>query len=203
MDRSGRACHRAGSRQTGHVLKPVLLAPIAAAILALAAAYGFSVARQSADMLLIQALHGSSAPVRAVARLSMRRFAGCPEADFAPTTAIGMLVSAWDEHVSVQGASELLRQLEALGCDINRHGAQGLTPLHSAVLFNNASAVHLLLRAGADPRLNTKIPRADGGYGEYDALAFAARVAAASDDNFDAVFAALQATPTNAPTRND
>ena len=189
--------------QSGHVLKPALLAPIAAAMIALAAAYGYSVASQSGDMLLVQALHGSSAPVRAVAALSMRRFADCPEADFAPTTAIGMLVAASDEQVPQQRAEKLLRQLRALGCDINRRGAQGLAPLHSAVLFNNPGAVHMLLRAGSDPRVRTAIPRPDGGNGEYDAATFAARVAAASAENFDAVLAALAAPAAVVPALTD
>lgn len=172
-------------------LKPVLLVPVVAVLIALGGVYAYSVSRLSADLLLIQSLHGSSTPVRAFAAASMWRFNRCPEADFAPSTAIGMLVAAWDEHVPAARAEKLLERLQGLGCDINRQGARGLTPLHSAVLFNNLAAVETLLKSGANPQARVTIASADGGSDSVDVPGFAARLATVGDENFDAVIAAL------------
>ncbi len=172
------------------MLKPRLVVPVIATVIALAAAYAYSIAGQPGDTLLVQALHGSSAPVRAAATLGLRRFTRCPDRDFAPSTAIGLLVAAWDDNVPPRRVRRLLGQLRNLGCDINERGTQGLTPLHSAILLNNVSAVSLLLEAGADPTVRTRLRRTDGGDGNYDAPAFAARLAASGEENFDAVLAA-------------
>ena len=181
------------------MLKPRLVAPVIAALIALAAAYAYSIAARPGDMLLVQALHGSSAPVRAAATLGLRRFTRCPHSDFVPSTAIGLLVAAWDDSAPPRRVRRLLGQLRNLGCDINERGAQGLAPLHSAILLNNAGAVRLLLQAGADPAVRTRLRRTDGGDGDYDAPAFAARLAATGEENFDAVLAALSVSETPRP----
>ncbi len=152
-------------------------------------------------MLLVQALHGSSAPVRAAAALGLRRFARCPDRDFVPSTAIGMLIAAWDRELPQSRVRDLLAQLQALDCDINARGEHGLAPLHSAILFNNVNAVHLLLQAGADPAVRTRLDRSDGRSGEYDAPTFTRRLANAGDDDYGAILALFGATgePGSAP----
>ncbi|MET0164451.1 MAG: ankyrin repeat domain-containing protein [Vicinamibacterales bacterium] len=52
---------------------------------------------------------------------------------------------------------EILKLLLAFGSDPNQHGVNDYTPLHMAVAENNLGAVELLLQAGADPRLRTRI----------------------------------------------
>lgn len=178
------------------MLKPALVMPLAAAAVALATAYTYYIASQKGDMLLVQALHGSSAPVRAVAALGLRKFDRCPDNDFAPASAIGMLVAAWDREIPLQRIRKLLGQLQTLGCDINKLGDHGLAPLHSAILFNHAAAVQLLLHAGADPAVRTRLARTDGGSGAYDAPTFAARLANAGEEDYEAIIALFAASET-------
>jgi ankyrin repeat protein len=52
---------------------------------------------------------------------------------------------------------EILRLLLAFGADPNQRGINDYTPLHMAVAERNSEAVRLLLDAGADPRLRTRI----------------------------------------------
>jgi ankyrin repeat protein len=47
--------------------------------------------------------------------------------------------------------------LLAFTSDPNQRGINDYTPLHMAVSENNLPAVELLLQAGADPRLRTRI----------------------------------------------
>jgi ankyrin repeat protein len=55
--------------------------------------------------------------------------------------------------------AELFEPMVGFGCNVNEHAANGLTPLHSAILFNNLVATEMLLRHGADPRLTTRIDK--------------------------------------------
>lgn len=182
------------------MLKRALVVPLAATVVALAVAYACNIASQKGDMLLVQALHGSSGPVRAAATLGLRRFARCPDRDFAPSTAIGLLVAAWDGDLPLQRIRALLAQLQALGCDINKLGNHGLAPLHSAILFNNVTAVRLLLQAGADPAVRTRLAPTDGDSGTYDAPAFAARLANVGEEDYAAVLAVFAAPATPVPS---
>lgn len=147
-------------------------------------------------MLLVQALHGSSAPVRAVAVLGLRKFDRCPDDDFVPASAIGMLIAAADGRVPPERIRTLLEQLQAIGCDINKRGDHGLAPLHSAILFNNVAAARVLLQAGADPAVRTRLARTDGGNGAYDARAFATRLANTGEEDYDAMIALFAAPET-------
>jgi ankyrin repeat protein len=52
---------------------------------------------------------------------------------------------------------EILKLLLAFGADPNQRGINDYTPLHMAVSERNAMAVGVLLEAGADPRLRTRI----------------------------------------------
>ena len=52
---------------------------------------------------------------------------------------------------------EILKLLLAFGADPNQRGINDYTPLHMAVGEHNESAVELLLQAGADPSLITRI----------------------------------------------
>lgn len=53
--------------------------------------------------------------------------------------------------------AELLTLLLSFGCDPHLRGVNDWTALHMAVAESNVAAVELLLRAGADPRLRTRI----------------------------------------------
>jgi hypothetical protein len=52
---------------------------------------------------------------------------------------------------------EVVRLLLAAGADPNQRGINDYTPLHMAVSLRNARAVVLLIEAGADPALRTRI----------------------------------------------
>lgn len=52
---------------------------------------------------------------------------------------------------------DLLRLLLAFGADPNQRGVNDYTPLHMAVAEGNPHAVQILLEAGADPDLRTRI----------------------------------------------
>jgi uncharacterized protein len=52
---------------------------------------------------------------------------------------------------------EILRLLLSFGADPNQRGINDYTPLHMAVAEHHALAVQILLDAGADPELRTRI----------------------------------------------
>jgi ankyrin repeat protein len=52
---------------------------------------------------------------------------------------------------------EIMKLLLSFGADPNQRGINDYTPLHMAVGEGNAAAVALLLEAGADPHLRTRI----------------------------------------------
>jgi ankyrin repeat protein len=53
--------------------------------------------------------------------------------------------------------ADIVKLLLSFGADPNQRGINDYTPLHMAVSERNAPAVALLLEAGADPRLRTRI----------------------------------------------
>ena len=73
------------------------------------------------------------------------------------------LIAAVSSGRPVPGATprtdvdDLLRLLLSFNADPNQRGLNDYTPLHTAVEDRNLSAIHLLLRGGADPSLRTRI----------------------------------------------
>ena len=53
--------------------------------------------------------------------------------------------------------ADIIRLLLSFGADPNQRGLNDYTPLHMAVGERNLPAIQLLLEAGADPRLRTRI----------------------------------------------
>jgi ankyrin repeat protein len=53
--------------------------------------------------------------------------------------------------------AQILRMLLSFGADPNQRGTNDYTPLHMAVDEKNSLAIQILLDAGADPELRTRI----------------------------------------------
>jgi hypothetical protein len=73
------------------------------------------------------------------------------------------LIAALSTARDVPGATrrtdvdDVIRLLLSFGADPNQRGINDYTPLHTAVAFENALAVQILLDGGADPELRTRI----------------------------------------------
>jgi uncharacterized protein len=73
------------------------------------------------------------------------------------------LIAALSGGRDVPGANrrtdvdDVLRLLLSFGVDPNQRGINDYTPLHMAVAERNLLAVHILLEAGADPEIRTRI----------------------------------------------
>ena len=52
---------------------------------------------------------------------------------------------------------DIVKMLLAAGSDPNQRGLNDWTPLHAAVAYRNLEAIPVLIEAGADPRLRTRI----------------------------------------------
>ena len=62
-----------------------------------------------------------------------------------------ILILAFGTNVDTARALEEADELLADGLDINFHSSMGMTPLHNAILSNNAQAARYLLERCADP----------------------------------------------------
>jgi hypothetical protein len=172
-------------------LPPIVIA-VSAALAVLSTAYVISLLRQSADLLVAQAVTATFAPARTAAWWALNRLDECPDADVLPSTPFAFAISAWDDSTQNARFERLLTNFKNLGCDIDRRGMGGLTALHSAILFNNPAAATALRQLGADPRVVTAIDGRDGGEPvRLDALAFAQYLDQVSGEDRSAVIAAL------------
>lgn len=127
----------------------------------LAAAYtclsAYTISSQSIEHLLICADSGGlRVPfARTLCRSYLFAFRGTPDD-------IDMLHQGIGASFVVQGEStedereEVLKFLIARGLDVNRADMHRLTPLHGAVVANSPVEVGMLLRNGADPKLQDK-----------------------------------------------
>ena len=168
------------------------IASVLSVVAVMIGVYVVSVARQSADMLVVQATSGSSPPVRLIAETMLGRLEHCPNEDFHPTTPIGFIVAGWEQTGESERFLRVLDVLLTRGCEIDSYGARGLTPLHSAVLFNNSAAVVALLRRGANRELTTAIPNGvEDRNISLNALSFARYLDDISGEDRSAVIAAL------------
>lgn len=68
---------------------------------------------------------------------------------------------------------ELLRLLIAKGADLNQRGLNDWTPLHHAVSLRDGAAIAILLEAGADPKLRTRIDECSTALEDAEAAGFA------------------------------
>lgn len=128
-----------------------------AGIVVLSAAYVWSLSRQSADLLVVQATSADFSLVRTAASWALGRIEECPYADFLPTTPYSFVISAWQPAAREDDIVRVLQHVHNMGCAIDKLGTNGLSALHNAVLFNNPDAVRELLLRGADPEVRTAI----------------------------------------------
>lgn len=154
--------------------------------------YGMSVARQPADLLVVQATSASIAPARLIAEWMVGRLDHCPSEDFLPTTPVSFVVAGWEQTGEGERFERLLGLLITRGCEIDSYSGRGLTPLHNAILFNNVSVVDALLRLGADRNLVTAIQSGDDDREiTLDAISFARYLDSVSGEDRSAIIQAL------------
>ena len=130
--------------------------------------------------------------MRLIAETMLARLEQCPNEDFHPTTPVGFIVAGWEQTGECERFSRVLDVLLTRGCEIDSYGGRDLTPLRSAVLFNNSAAVVALLRRGTNRELTTAIP--DGTEDRdisLNALSFARYLDDISGEDRSAVIAAL------------
>lgn len=127
--------------------------------------------------------------MRWAADARLARVRQCPKQQFGPATPLSFLVAAMGGGY---GDAERTRQVfitfQEAGCDINAREQTGLAPLHTAILFKNASAVTFLLGRGAD--VNIKITGKSDLAGR-NALEFARYVCEKDGKNCGAIYQAL------------
>jgi hypothetical protein len=133
---------------------PILLLACAALI---AVAVSIVWTADSQSLLIMDVTHGTyvepiDSVVRPLAALRVRLLHQCPWQGGVPQTPIGFVAATEDPALADrETVEEVLRVLLSDGCDINAYNAWGETPLHDAILFNDARMVAFLLDHGADP----------------------------------------------------
>jgi Ankyrin repeats (3 copies) len=99
-------------------------------------------------------LRPTTASIEAICRYRFLEFAKTP-GRFRPNTAIGVIVASYPD-LSIDEAADLIAELQERGVDVNEYSAIGTTPLHQAVMQNEAAMVRLLLQLGADAHASRK-----------------------------------------------
>ena len=118
----------------------------------------FVVVRTPVPIAIVHATDSFSPPwVRSAFRLRLRAVNSCPDTrDFAPASPLTFLLVSMDrEGVDAAETEALFRRFVKLGCDINGISANGLRPIHVAILFRRPDLLKLVIGLGARPELRT------------------------------------------------
>ncbi len=121
----------------------------------------------SPNMLVVYATtesdlrNGGQYLIPPLARLRLHSLKTCPK--MGDSSAMAYIVTTHSlSEADKAAALELGETFLRIGCDVNDYGQSRWTPLHVAILENDAPMVDFLLQHGADPHLRILPPKQPG-----------------------------------------